>query len=117
MRTGARTPEELDTLVEDAFVLRDGAQLRGLFDDGAVLAATRDGPEARGAHAIGCIAAALWSRDCTYVGGAARVLEARGTALVIATSAIHVARRDRDGTWRLVISLLHVGQPLREEHA
>jgi hypothetical protein len=34
----ARAPEDLDTLLEDAFVLRDGAALSSLFADGAVMA-------------------------------------------------------------------------------
>ena len=32
MTTGARTPEELDTLIEDAFLQRDRAALEDLFD-------------------------------------------------------------------------------------
>ena len=39
MRQGARTPEELETLFEDAFVIRDRTALAGLFEDGAVLSA------------------------------------------------------------------------------
>ena len=37
MRPGARTPEELETLFEDAFVVRDRDALAQLFEDGAVL--------------------------------------------------------------------------------
>ena len=37
MKRGARTPEELETLLEDAFVVRDGEALIELFEDGAVL--------------------------------------------------------------------------------
>jgi hypothetical protein len=117
MQTGARTPEELDALLEDTFVLRDEAALCSLFDHDAVLAATSADVEARGVRAIGCTAGALWSRECLYVGGNRRVLETRGTALVIAASATHVARRRHDGTWRLVISLLHLDQPLTEDCA
>ncbi len=42
----ARTPEELETLLEDAFVIRDREAVAELFEHGAVLG---DGPrEARG---------------------------------------------------------------------
>jgi hypothetical protein len=116
MDAGARSPEELDSLVEDAFLLRDQAQLCSLFDKSAVLAEAGAGREARGLHAIGCAAAALWSDQRSYIGGDRRVLQVRGTALVVAASAVHVARRDRDGTWRLAISLLQLGQPFPEEH-
>ena len=37
MRAGARTPEELETLLEDAFVLCDQQALAQLFEPGAML--------------------------------------------------------------------------------
>ena len=39
MTGGARTPEDLETLLEDTFVLRDGEAIAELFEDGAVLVA------------------------------------------------------------------------------
>ena len=39
MPAGARTPEELETLLEDAFVLHDPQALAELFQPGALLAA------------------------------------------------------------------------------
>ena len=105
MATGARTPEELDTLLEDAFITRDRAALGTLFDEGAVLAPAC-APEARGADAIARAGAELWAAGRTYVGGGARVLQAGATALVVAPRGIHVARRAGDGTWRVAISLL-----------
>ena len=39
MRSGAQTPEELETLLEDTFVVRDRQALAALFEDGAVLGA------------------------------------------------------------------------------
>ena len=50
MRSGAQTPEELETLLEDTFVVRDRQALAALFEDGAVLGA--GGLEARGGEAI-----------------------------------------------------------------
>src|ERR687897_2970498 len=58
MRSGAQTPEELETLLEDAFVVRDRQALAALFEDGAVLGA--GGLEARGGEAITGLAGELW---------------------------------------------------------
>lgn len=107
MTAGARTPEELDELLEDAFVLRDSAALEALFDSGAVVA-ENGGPEARGRAAISRGLVALWERGCTYVARTRRVLQTRDTALVIADGAIHVLRRDEAGAWRAAISLLEL---------
>jgi hypothetical protein len=104
MEGGARSPEELDELLEDAFVTRDPAQLGVLFDAAAVLA-PGDGAEARGADAAVRATAAFWRAGGGYVGGARRVVRAGDAALVVAAAGIHVARRRRDG-WRLAISLL-----------
>jgi Domain of unknown function (DUF4440) len=110
-RRGARTPEELETLLEDAFVLRDGAALAPLFEPGAVLAAG-DGPwETRGRAAIARVAAALWAGGRTYVAAPGRVLQARDTALVVGRWGVHVVRRGGDGAWRYAISLLCLDRP------
>jgi hypothetical protein len=110
--TGAQTPEELETLFEDAFVMRDPGELSALYDEGAVLVEGEGGCEARGGEAIGRAAAALWGNGRTYVGGSRRVLQARDTALVVADAGVHVLRRAADGGWRVAISLLDLdGQP------
>jgi hypothetical protein len=114
MTTGARSPEELETLFEDAFLLRDRAQLGALFDDGAVLMEA-GGAEARGGDAIGEALAELWTRDRIYVARARRVLRARDTALVVADAGIHVLRRGGDGAWRAAISLLDLDTTIRSE--
>jgi len=115
MRTGARTPEELETLFEDAFVIRDGDALVQLFDDGAVLAAG-DGPvHARGGEEIARLATALWDRDVTYLADPLRILQAGGTALVVGERGIHVVRRGGDGVWRYTISLLSLGETTTKE--
>ena len=106
MNVGGRTPEELDTLVEDALVVRDRARLRSLFCDGAVFAS---GPrESRGDEAIGRAAVELGAGGRTYVAGDGRVLRSRGLALVSSESAARVASRGPDGSWRIAICLLHV---------
>ena len=115
MRPGARTPEELETLLEDAFVTRDPDALAPMFEDGAVLMAGGEGPEARGGRAIARLAAALWIRERTYVAEPRRVLQARDTALVVGPQAVSVVRRGADGAWRYAISLLSLDHYPPEE--
>ena len=105
METGARTPEELETLLEDAFVIRDAEALIELFENGAVLVGG-DVREARGEEEIARFASALWDRDHTYVADPHRILQARDTALVVADRGVNVARRGSDGAWRYAIALL-----------
>lgn len=114
MRAGARTPEELETLLEDAFVTRDREALTDLFDDGAVLA-TRDEPHARGADEIARAATSMWEDGRTYVADPRRVLQARDTALVVAQRGVNVVRRGTDGCWRYAIALLSLDGPTTKE--
>jgi ketosteroid isomerase-like protein len=111
MTTGARTPEELDTLIEDAFLQRDRAALEDLFDDGAVLMHV-DGVPTNGREAIGRTLTESWDRQCTYVARTRHVLQVRDTALVVADAGIHVLRRGGDGAWRASISLLDLDSPI-----
>ena len=80
MSLGARTPEELETLLEDAYLIGDGMTLAGLFEPSAVVAASEE--------------------------GGLQVLQARNTALLIASHGTKVARRGDDGAWRYAIALL-----------
>ena len=116
MTQGARTPEELEALFEDAFVTRDAKALCRMFAEGAVLAIS-EGPEAaRGTEEIGRLAAALWAGNRTYLAEPRRVLQARDTALVLADGAINVVRRGSDGAWRYAIALLSLDStPTKEE--
>jgi hypothetical protein len=104
--TVARTPEELEMLLEDAFVVRDREALARLFEEGAVLGVAAG--EARGGDQIGRLAAAMWERDVSYVADPRRLVQARDTALVVACQGINVVRRGGDGGWRYAISLLDV---------
>jgi ketosteroid isomerase-like protein len=115
MRPGARTPEELETLFEDAFVVRDSSALAELFEDGAVLVAGSGPEQARGGEEIARFATAMWERDLTYLADPRRVLQARDTALVVADLGINVLRRGSDGTWRYAISLLDIDDATPEE--
>jgi ketosteroid isomerase-like protein len=107
MTAGARTPEELDLLLEDAVVAEDGSATGVLFADGAVLTYAGE-PEARGADAIRRALDDLRRSGCTYVARPGRVVMVRDMAVLVSGTATHVLRRNRDGTWRAVISLLAV---------
>src|SRR5215204_6454061 len=104
MVPGAQSPEELETLFEDAFVVRDRSALAELFEDGAVLGATPG--EARGGEQISLLAAEMWDRDYSYLAEPRRVVRARDTALVVGRQGINVVRRRSDGRWLYAISLL-----------
>jgi ketosteroid isomerase-like protein len=103
---GARTPEELEALLEDAFVTRDAEALSGMFAENAVLMIGEGPGAARSAKEIGRLATALWEGDRTYVAEPRRVVQARDTALVLAERAINVVHRGSDGAWRYTIALL-----------
>jgi hypothetical protein len=106
MEAGAHTPEELETLLEDAFVLHDRQALAQLFHPGAILVAGGPLPETRGHQQITKVAAQLWDLDRSYLADPRRVLQVHDTALVLAGHAINVIRRGTDGFWRYAISLL-----------
>jgi hypothetical protein len=106
MGAGARTPEELETLLEDAFVLRDRELLAELFEPGAVLVAGGGLQEARGGQEIAQVAIEMWGIDRMYLADPRRVLQARETALVLAGRAINVVHRGEDGSWRYAILFL-----------
>ena len=107
MTAGARTPEELETILEDAFVSRDPSLPEALFEDHAVLVKA-GGAEARGGEAVGDALVELWTRGATYVARTGPVLQARDTALIVSSTALHVLNRKCDGTWRVAISLLYL---------
>jgi hypothetical protein len=111
MGAGARTPEELEILLEDAFVLHDPQALARLFHPGAMLVAGGGLPEARGRGQIARVALQLWDAERLYFADPRRVLQVRDTALVVAGCAINVVRRTDDGSWRYAISLLDLDKP------
>jgi len=100
--TLARTPEELETLLEDAFVLRDNAAVAALFTPSGVLIADDHGDiggiaiRARGPAAIGRLAGRLWRHS--YVADARRVLQVGDIALIVNNGAL--APRHSDGPAR-----------------
>ena len=105
MPAGARTPEELETLLEDAFVLHDLQAVAELFQPGAMLVVSDGLPEARGRRQIARVAAQLWDAERLYLADPRRILQVRDTALVVSGRAINVVRRTDNGSWRYAISL------------
>lgn len=114
MQHGARTPEELETLFEDAFVVRDHAALCELFDEGALLMTDDGRREARGTLEIARMVVAIWESDRTYLADPTRVVQSRDTALVVAAGATNVMRRGGDGAWRYAIAVLSCPEPTKE---
>lgn len=104
MKAGALTPEELDTLLEDAFVVRDGSAVAELFEADALIAGN-GAASARGAG-IGPFVARLWAHDVSYLSQPQRVLLAGSTALIVAERATCVLHRAADARWRYAIALL-----------
>ena len=105
---GARTPEELETLLEDAFVLQDLQALAQLFQPGAMLMVGGGLPEARGHQQITRVATRLWDLGRSYLAEPRQILQVRDTALVLASHAINVVHRGEDGLWRYAVLLLDV---------
>jgi hypothetical protein len=113
MHEGARTAEELELLLEDAFVMRDRDAIGRLFESGAVLSGASGCSLARGRGSIVHATAAMWARDEVYLATPARVLQAGATALIAGERATSVARRSNEGAWRYAIALLRA-QPQPE---
>lgn len=107
LTAGARTPEELETLLEDVLMIGDREELAGLFEDGALLI-TSNGTAARGGTEIAGLALATWHGSRSYVADPQQVLQARDIALIVTDQGINVMRRGHDGAWRYVIALLSV---------
>jgi ketosteroid isomerase-like protein len=121
---GARTPEELSTQLEDAFIVRDRGLLTELFDRHAVLSPRDSDIELRGSEEIAMFAAAHWAADHRYLAQIRRIVQASDTAALVVDwsltgresfdgtgergRGVDVLRRGGDGAWRYVITLLHV---------
>ena len=62
MIRGAASPEELETLLEDAFLLHDQQALPGLFAGHAVLSSADGRPDAHGRSDIARRIGAIWDQ-------------------------------------------------------
>jgi hypothetical protein len=112
MGHGARTPEELETLFEDAFLLRDTAALCSLFEGGGTLVA--DGLAEVHCADLERVVTVLLARDVGYVAQVRRIVQARDTALVLSDDAVNVVRRD-NGLWHYAIAVLSTEHALPSE--
>ena len=102
---GGQTPEELETLLEDAVLLSDAGAVAGLFQPGGMLV-MGGGPQLRGRGQIREAAAALCLHRPGYLAEPRRVLQVRDVALLIGPDVVNLARRGDDGTWRYEICVL-----------
>lgn len=98
----ARTPEELETLLEDSLVLRDPEALSLLFDESAVFVAN-DVSSSHGSQSVAQTAMAVWEGDHNYVASPKQIVLSRDIALIVVEGGINVARRGSDGAWRYAI--------------
>lgn len=91
----AASPEELDTLLEDALLMNDGPAVAALFAGADVLVAA-PGCIRHGAEATDLLAERgyLASPCCVRVGP--------GIALAVGEGAVTVSWRGTDGRWRLL---------------
>jgi hypothetical protein len=110
MRHGACTPEDLETLLEDALVLESRDDLAELFEEGAVMAVGADNRVIRGAYEIARLAGGIWTRQNTYLADLGRVLQARDLGLVVTPRGVNVLRRGSDGSWRYVILVVETDE-------
>ncbi|MFD1528423.1 hypothetical protein [Pseudonocardia aurantiaca] len=98
------SPEELETALEDALVLRDVDGVAGLFEPAGVLDAG-PGLRARGRPEIRRVVGAL-STEHGFLAGSGVVVQHGNLALVIGDRATSVARLTRAGTWRYAMVVL-----------
>jgi hypothetical protein len=112
VNSGASSPEELESLLEDAFVTCDRGALAELFAGGAVLLAGEGATAARGGAQIERRVASLCERGYRYLSDPQRVIQSRDTTLLVAAHAVNVMHRGADRSWRYAISLLSVENPI-----
>jgi hypothetical protein len=98
---GGETPEELETLLEDAFLLCDADAVARLFEDGSLLVTGEASRQVRGREAILRAASLLCRRGCGYVADPRRAFQTRDIAPLIGDGVISVARRGLD--WYMAI--------------
>lgn len=97
----ASSPQELETLLEDAVLLGDEAAVAALFEPGAVLIT---GPGIAGPEQA---LAELAKRG--YVATLRTVTVRPCMAVVVGDHAVNVSARAPDGAWRLVAVILRPG--------
>lgn len=94
----ASSPEDLETLLEDAVLLGDEAAVLSLFADGAVLVTDQGviSPERAAAELI----------RLGYVASARTVTSRGDVAVVVGEHALNVCSRSPDGAWRVAAAIV-----------
>ena len=95
----ARSPEELETLLEDALMLQDEAGAAALFEDGGVLVDGSGDVLARDQ------AAHVLARQ-NYVASPSSVTVVSNVAVVVGSQTVNVSCRAPGGGWRLVAAIV-----------
>jgi len=102
-----RTPEDLELMLEDAFIVGDVAAMTGLFEDQALLVSGRERFEARGRHAIERAITSVWDEQ-RYVAETSSCFQVGDVALS-GDRLGKVLRRGPSGVWKVVIAVLGDG--------
>ncbi len=97
----ASSPQELETLLEDAVLLGDVLAVAALFEPGAVLIT---GPGITGPEQALAELAKLG-----YVAAIRTITVQPCLAVVVGDHAVNVSTRAPDGAWRLVAAILRPG--------
>ena len=97
----ASSPEELETLLEDAVLLGDQAAVLSLFEVGAVLIT--------GSRVTGPEQALAELASLGYVAATRTVTGRREVAVIVGDHAVNVSCRGPDGSWRLVATIVRPG--------
>ena len=100
----AASPEELDTLLEDALLMNDGPAVAALFAGTDVFVAS-PGRIRHGAEATDLLA------ERGYLASPYCVLVAPGVALGVGDRAVSVSSRGTDGRWRLLAVVVPIQSP------
>lgn len=99
----ASSPEELETLLEDAVLLGDETAVLSLFEAGAVLIT--------GSGVTGPEQALAELASLGYVAAIRTVTGRREVAVIVGDHAVNVSCRGPDGSWRLVAAIMRSGTP------
>lgn len=103
----ASSPEELETLLEDAVLLGDETAVLSLFEAGAVLIT--------GSGVTGPEQALAEFASLGYVAATRTVTGRREVAVIVGDHAVNVSCRSPDGSWRLLATIVRPGDFTRLE--
>lgn len=94
----AACPEELEQLLEDALLLRDQVAVADLYADGLLVSG--EGRQARSDDAFHLLT------HVAFVASLRSVTLVPGLAVVLGDNTVNVSRREPDGGWRLVVTVI-----------